>query len=64
MIDAATIEQRSRPTDEGDTYTYRHEGGVATLRVDLTHFDRPDEAADKLLTACDELSALLCDQGD
>ena len=54
------IQHRSRPTPTGDTYTYdRTEDNTASLRVDLTRFNDPDEAADRLLMACDELAALL-----
>lgn len=57
------IQHRSRPTPTGDTYTYNRTPTEASLRVDLTRFRDPDEAADRLLLACDELAALLTNHG-
>ena len=44
-------------------YSYeRTEDNIASLRVDLTRYPDPDEAADRLLMACDELAALLVNE--
>ena len=44
-------------------YAYDRTETEASLRVDLTRFRDPDEAADRLLLACDELAALLTNHG-
>lgn len=62
----ATIEQRPRrPTHTGhaEPYLYDRTETEASLRVDLTRYPDPDEAADRLLMACDELAALLTEKG-
>lgn len=61
----ATIEQRPRrPTHTGhaEPYLYDRTETEASLRVDLTRYPDPDEAADRLLMACDELAALLVNE--
>lgn len=53
--------------DDGTPMNYsyeRTEDNTASLRVDLTRFPDPDEAADRLLMACDELVALLSEKGN
>lgn len=62
-IPNAEIEHRSRPTPAGDIYAYDRTPTTASLRVDLTRFRDPEEAADRLLMACDELAALLTEKG-
>lgn len=59
------IEKRIRPNqdDEGDTWVYNRAGDIATLRVDLSRFADPENAADRLLMACDELAGMIYDQG-
>ena len=51
--------------DDGSPLNYayeRTEDNIASLRVDLTRYPDPDEAADRLLMACDELAALLVNE--
>jgi len=52
--------------DDGSPLNYayeRTEDNIASLRVDLTRYPDPEEAADRLLMACDELAALLTEKG-